>query len=158
MARDAYTYLHVVLVAGVIVAAVGDELVIAHPDRGARRPEVAAVVAGPAIYLLAHVVFRLRLTGTVSAKRLGGAVACVAARRRRPASRPWSWPRWSSRVLVAVIGAEELAGRRRAARGEPAPLEALEASLSTGPSVVGSARAPPPGRHPRPACSTSTGC
>ena len=46
MARDAYTYLHVVMVAGVIVAAVGDELVIAHPDeactardpRGRRRP------------------------------------------------------------------------------------------------------------------------
>ena len=33
MARDAYTYLHVVMVAGVIVAAVGDELVIAHPTR-----------------------------------------------------------------------------------------------------------------------------
>ena len=31
MARDAYTYLHVVLIAGVIVSAVGDELVIAHP-------------------------------------------------------------------------------------------------------------------------------
>ena len=31
LARDAYTYLHVVLIAGVIVAAVGDELVIAHP-------------------------------------------------------------------------------------------------------------------------------
>ena len=31
MARDAYTYLHVVIVAGIIVGAVGDELVIAHP-------------------------------------------------------------------------------------------------------------------------------
>ena len=32
LARDAYTYLHVVMVAGVIVAAVGDEVVLAHPD------------------------------------------------------------------------------------------------------------------------------
>ena len=31
LARDAYTYLHVLMIAGVIVAAVGDELVIAHP-------------------------------------------------------------------------------------------------------------------------------
>ena len=31
LARDGYTYLHVVLVAGIIVGAVGDELVIAHP-------------------------------------------------------------------------------------------------------------------------------
>ena len=35
-ARDAYTYLHVVMVAGVIVAAVGDELVIAHPTTSCR--------------------------------------------------------------------------------------------------------------------------
>ena len=38
MARDAYTYLHVLFVAGIIVSAVGDELVIAHPtERAARR-------------------------------------------------------------------------------------------------------------------------
>ena len=64
MARDAYTYLHVVIVAGVIVAAVGDELVIAHPTEALPAAEVAAVVAGPAIYLLAHVLFRLRMAGT----------------------------------------------------------------------------------------------
>ena len=33
LARDAYTYLHVLMVAGIIVSAVGDELVIAHPAR-----------------------------------------------------------------------------------------------------------------------------
>src|SRR5215207_3779157 len=54
LARDAYTYLHVVLVAGVIVSAVGDELVIAHPLEMLPGDQVAAVVAGPAIYLLAH--------------------------------------------------------------------------------------------------------
>src|SRR5205823_14733637 len=31
VARDAYTYLHVTLVAGIILTAVGNELVIAHP-------------------------------------------------------------------------------------------------------------------------------
>src|SRR3954449_3034960 len=72
MARDAYTYLHVVLVAGIIVSAVGDELVIAHPSEALDGAEVAAVVSGPAIYLLAHALFRLRLTGTVSWRRLAG--------------------------------------------------------------------------------------
>jgi len=75
LARDAYTYLHVVLVAGVIVSAVGDELVIAHPTEELPGREVIVVVAGPAIYLLAHAIFRLRMTGTVSAKRLAGAIA-----------------------------------------------------------------------------------
>ena len=34
LARDGYTYLHVVMVAGVILYAVGDEIVIAHPTSG----------------------------------------------------------------------------------------------------------------------------
>src|ERR687890_2652275 len=76
-ARDAYTYLHVVFVAGIIVSAGGGQLVIAHPREPLAGAEVAAVVAGPAIYLLAHALFRLRLTGTVSVRRLGGAVACA---------------------------------------------------------------------------------
>jgi low temperature requirement protein LtrA len=79
LARDAYTYLHVVMVAGVIVSAVGDELVIAHPGDTLPGAEVAAVVAGPAIYLLAHALFRLRMTGTISRRRLAGAIACAAA-------------------------------------------------------------------------------
>jgi low temperature requirement protein LtrA len=80
LARDAYTYLHVVLVAGVVLSAVGDELVLAHPDEPLRSgAEVAAVVGGPALYLLAHTVFRLRLTGSISRRRLAGAVACVLA-------------------------------------------------------------------------------
>ena len=65
LARDAYTYLHVVMVAGVIVAAVGDELVIAHPTETLHGAEVVGVVAGPAIYLLAQALFRLRMAGTV---------------------------------------------------------------------------------------------
>ncbi len=77
-ARDAYTYLHVVIVLGVIVTAVGDELVIAHPTDVLPGEEVAAVVAGPAIYLFALSLFRLRMVGTLSAARLVGAVACVA--------------------------------------------------------------------------------
>ena len=32
LARDAYTYLHIPMIAGIIVTAVGDELVIAHPS------------------------------------------------------------------------------------------------------------------------------
>lgn len=78
MARDAYTYLHALLVVGVIVAAVGDELVIADPGGTMTTPQIATVVAGPAIYLAAHTLFRRRLTGTANLRRLAGAAACVA--------------------------------------------------------------------------------
>jgi low temperature requirement protein LtrA len=79
LARDAYTYLHVVFVAGIILSAVGDEFVIAHPIEILPPYEVAAVAAGPAIYLLAHALFGYRLTGTWYRSKIFGTLACVAA-------------------------------------------------------------------------------
>ncbi len=78
LARDAYTVLHVVFVAGIILSAVGDELVIAHPTDVLPPYEVAAVAAGPAVYLLAHSLFARRLTGKWYPSKLLGTLACVA--------------------------------------------------------------------------------
>ena len=75
VARDLYTYGHALLVAGIIVAAVGDELVIAHPEDELPTEELLPVVAGPALYLLAQAFFRFRITGQLSARRLGGVAA-----------------------------------------------------------------------------------
>src|SRR5262249_61537758 len=77
LARDAYIYLHVVLVAGVILSAVGDKYVIAHPTAVLAGAEAAVIAAGPALYLLGQVLVRLRLTGWVYWERLAGAGACV---------------------------------------------------------------------------------
>jgi low temperature requirement protein LtrA len=52
VARNAYTYLHMPIVAGIILAAVGDELLLAHPD-GHAEPRLVAFQCGSlAIYLL----------------------------------------------------------------------------------------------------------
>ncbi len=128
MARDAYTYLHVVFVAGIIVSAVGDELVIAHPSDPLPGPEVAAVVAGPAIYLLAHALFRLRLTGTLSTRRLTGAVACAVVGVAASSADALVIALLVLAILAAVIGSEHLASAQRRRRGEQTPLERLEAS------------------------------
>lgn len=132
MARDAYTYLHVVIVAGVIVSAVGDELVIAHPTDRLPGEEVAAVVAGPAIYLLAQALFRLRMAGSLSAKRLGGAAACVAAGAVGAVAPALVLAGLLLAILAAVIAAEQVAAARHRARGEPSPLERLEAEAAAG--------------------------
>jgi low temperature requirement protein LtrA len=129
MARDAYTYLHVVMVAGIIVWAVGDELAIAHPGDELPGREVAAIVAGPAIYLLAQTLFRLRLAGSVSWRRLGGALACVAVGAVGAFAPALVVVALVVAVLAAVIASEEVAGARRRARGEPSPLELLDASV-----------------------------
>ena len=128
LARDAYTYLHVVLVAGVILWAVGDELVIAHPTRVLPGRELITVIAGPLLYLLGHVLFRLRMTGSPSWKRLAGALACVTVGALGTAVAALLVQTLLVVVLVAVIGAEQVSAARRRARGEPSPLERLEAA------------------------------
>lgn len=128
MARDAFTYLHVAIVAGVILSAVGDELVIAHPTEELPTAELIAVAGGPALYLLAHVALRLRMTGTISAKRLTGALACAAAGGIGAFVPALVVAGLLVAVLVGVIAAEHLAAARRTARGEPSPLERLEAT------------------------------
>jgi low temperature requirement protein LtrA len=125
LARDGYTYLHVVIVAGVIVGAVGSELAIAHPWDRLPGNELAAVVAGPALYLLGHVLFRLRLTGTISRKRLAAALGCVAAAAVGLVAPAVAVLAAVVGVLVTVIAAEHVAAHRRRARGEPTPLDLL---------------------------------
>ena len=114
------------MVAGVIVAAVGDEIVIAHPDEVLHGAELIAVCAGPAIYLLAQTLFRLRMAGTLEpqAARRGDRVRGRGG--RSAPSRPRSCsPLLLLAIMIAVIAAEQVSGARRAARGEPSPLEAL---------------------------------
>src|SRR5215207_2045851 len=123
LARDAYTYLHVVIVAGIILTAVGDELVIAHPTEELPDAELAAVVCGPALYLLAHVALRLRMTGTISGRRLAGALACLAVAAVGTFAPALVVAGFLFGVLVAVIVGDQVAAVRRRRRGEPSPLE-----------------------------------
>jgi low temperature requirement protein LtrA len=131
LARDGYTYLHVVLVAGIIGWAVGDELVIAHPTDVLPAAEVVVLVAGPAIYLLGHVLFRLRMAGTLSRRRLAGALGCVAVGGLGPVAPGIVLAALLVAVLVAVIGAERIAEVRRRQRGELSPRERLESEAAS---------------------------
>jgi low temperature requirement protein LtrA len=112
------------------VAAVGDELVIAHPTEELPGREVAAVVAGPAIYLFAQGLFRLRMAGSVSRKRFGGALACVAAGGLGAFASALVVAGAVVAILVGVIAAETVSESRRRRRGEPSPMERLEAQVA----------------------------
>jgi low temperature requirement protein LtrA len=80
LARDAYSYLHLPIVAGIIMVAVADHLLIAHPTRALSDAGVAMMLGGPAVYLFGETLFRLRMIGSVSPKRLTVvAVLCALA-------------------------------------------------------------------------------
>jgi low temperature requirement protein LtrA len=58
LARLAYTYIHLLIVAGIIVAAVADELVLAHPTGHTGVETMGAIVGGPALYLVGNILFK----------------------------------------------------------------------------------------------------
>jgi low temperature requirement protein LtrA len=76
-AADGYSYLHLPIVAGIIVFAVGMKVTIA--DVGGALPDAArlALAGGLALYLAGNAAFRLRLTGLRSYACLGGIVALL---------------------------------------------------------------------------------
>ncbi|HEV2786566.1 MAG TPA: low temperature requirement protein A, partial [Solirubrobacteraceae bacterium] len=78
MARDSYSYLHFPMVAGVVLAALGMKKTLGDVDHALKDVPAAAMLGGAAMYLLAHVGFRLRNVGTLNRQRLACAVVLLA--------------------------------------------------------------------------------
>ena len=74
----AYTYLHVPMVAGVIAAAGGYELAIAHPGDQVDAATACLILGGPALFLVGHTLFKRSLWGFVPRARLAAMGALVA--------------------------------------------------------------------------------
>ncbi|MEP6952695.1 MAG: low temperature requirement protein A [Solirubrobacteraceae bacterium] len=97
LARDAYTYLHLPIVAGVIAVAVADELLIAHPGDPFETAGVAMVLGGPALFLFGETLFRVRMIGSANGKRVATIVVLALL-----------WPlagSVSALVLTAIVAA-----------------------------------------------------
>lgn len=79
LARDAYSFLHLPMVAGVVLVALGLKKAIAHVGVPLRQETAFALVGGTGVYLLGLVAFRLRNTRSVSPPRLALALLLLAA-------------------------------------------------------------------------------
>ncbi|MET0325719.1 MAG: low temperature requirement protein A [Ilumatobacteraceae bacterium] len=78
MARDAYSYLHFAMVAGIVLVAFGMKTTIAHVGDPLEIVPATALAGGASLYLLAHVAFRFRGMHELSRQRLVVAVALLA--------------------------------------------------------------------------------
>jgi low temperature requirement protein LtrA len=76
-ASDAYSYLHLPLVAGVIIFAAGVKLALGHLEGPLPDAARLALCGGVALYLVAHAAFLARLMGVVSLDRLALAAALL---------------------------------------------------------------------------------
>jgi low temperature requirement protein LtrA len=79
LARDAYSYLHLPIVAGVIMVAVGDDFLVSDATASLSTAGLIMLVGGPALFLAAENMFRLRMIGSIGSKRaVAIAALCLA--------------------------------------------------------------------------------
>jgi low temperature requirement protein LtrA len=100
-AADGYSYIHLLLVAGIILFAVG----VKGATGGAAQPLGDAarlcLCGGVALYLVGHAAFRLRMTGTVEVAKLLAAALALLVYFATPDAAAWV----TALCLVAVLAA-----------------------------------------------------
>ena len=109
LARRAYTYAPIILIAGIIVTAVGDELVLAHPLGHVAASTALVLIGGPLLFLIGTSVAEFCVWGRPSVARLVGALALAALWLALPMLTPLTLAATTTGVLV-VVGAWETFG------------------------------------------------
>ena len=78
LALHAYSYLHLPMVAGIVLFALGLKTTVDHVGEPLDTVPGVALCGGAALYLLAHIAFLLRTTGRIFRRRTVGAVVLLA--------------------------------------------------------------------------------
>jgi low temperature requirement protein LtrA len=74
LARLAYTYLHLPIVAGIILSAVADELVLTHPADRSDLKTVLTAIGGPLLFLIGTILFKHTIRGWLQLSHGAGIV------------------------------------------------------------------------------------
>jgi low temperature requirement protein LtrA len=75
LARLAYTYLHMPIVAGIIVTAVADEFVLKHPNGHSDLKTVISAIGGPLLFLFGTILFKYSFRGFLQLSHGVGIIA-----------------------------------------------------------------------------------
>ena len=78
LARDAYTYLHLPMVAGIVLFAFAMKTTLAHVGDELGTIQAVGLCGGSTLYLAAYVALRLRVSRSLGRGRFVAAVACAA--------------------------------------------------------------------------------
>ena len=78
LALHSYSYLHLPMVAGIVLFALGLEKTLEHVDEVLDTVPAVGLCGGAALYLLAHIAFLFRTTGRIFRRRTIGAVVLLA--------------------------------------------------------------------------------
>lgn len=144
-AADAYSYMHLIIVAGIIIFAGGVKLVVHHPV-SMPMPEAGrlAMCGGTAVYLVGLAAFRLRILGERSYGRVLVALALLVLYVAGGGLPAWAIGAWIAALMAALCAGEGVLARSRERAGDPAGenAPAKDAPAANAPAAV---RPGPPG-------------
>ena len=78
VARDSYSYLHLPMIAGIVLIALAVKKTIEHVDEPLKTIPAVALFGGVALYYAGHVGFRIRNVGSINRPRSVAVVVCLA--------------------------------------------------------------------------------
>jgi low temperature requirement protein LtrA len=121
LARLAYTYLHLPIVAGIILSAVADDLVLQHPVGHSDIRVVVSAVGGPLLFLIGTILFKHAIRGWLQLSHIAGIVALGVLGCLGAGLSPLMLSIATTLVMVIVAAWESLSLRSDAARPEAQP-------------------------------------
>ncbi len=99
MARLGYTYLHLPIIAGIVVVAVSDELVLAHPYGPTDTRTAATLIGGPMLFILGNLLFKRATAGRWPLSHIIG----IALLFLLVPLTAWLWPLGVGALSAAVL-------------------------------------------------------
>jgi low temperature requirement protein LtrA len=108
LARLAYTYLHMPIVAGIIVAAVADELVLTHPAEHSDLKTVLTGIGGPMLFLIGTILFKHTFRGFLQLSHVAGIVMLAILAWFASALSPLTLSLLTSGIMIVVAAWESI--------------------------------------------------
>lgn len=111
LARFAYTYLHIPLVAGIVLSAVGTELVLKHPSGHADPATIISVLGAALLYLVGNILFKRATANTCPVSHFVGIGVLALLALASPTLSPLILSLLASATLMGVAASETVLHR-----------------------------------------------
>ena len=119
LARLAYTYLHMPIVAGIILSAVADDLVLTHPADHSDLKTVLSTIGGPLLFLIGTILFKYTIRGFLQPSHGAGIVALAVLAWFAGGLSPLMLSLLTSAIMIMVAVWESISLRSDAGQSRP---------------------------------------
>jgi low temperature requirement protein LtrA len=113
LARSAYTYLHMPIVAGIVLSAVADDLVLTHPVGTSDLKTQLCAIGGPLLFLVGTILFKQNIRGWLQLSHIVGIVALALLAPFASGLSPLWLSALTTVILIAVAVWESLSLRSK---------------------------------------------